>query len=56
MTAALSEEQLKSWLASIPAKRAATVEDIAGACLFLASDLSSYVTGTCIDVNGGMYL
>ena len=55
MTAALSEEQLKSWLASIPAKRAATVEDIAGACLFLASDLSSYVTGTCIDVNGGMY-
>lgn len=55
MTEVLSEDQLKSWLASIPAKRAATVEDIASACVFLASDLASYITGTCIDVNGGMY-
>lgn len=55
MTAALSPEQLKSWTDTIPLKRAATSEDIAGAVVFLASDLASYITGSTIDVNGGLY-
>ncbi|WP_295365724.1 3-oxoacyl-[acyl-carrier-protein] reductase [uncultured Succinivibrio sp.] len=55
MTAALNEEQLKAWTNSIPLKRAATVEDIAGAAVFLASDLAAYITGSTIDVNGGLH-
>lgn len=39
-----------------PLPRAASPDEIAGACLFLACDLSSYVTGTTIDVNGGAYM
>ena len=39
-----------------PLGRAGSPEEIAGACLFLACDLSSYVTGTTLDVNGGAYL
>lgn len=41
-------------ISGIPLKRAGTVEDVAGATLFLASDLASYVTGQVIDVNGGL--
>ncbi len=55
MTAALKPEQLKAWTDTIPLKRAATSEDIAGAVVFLASDLASYITGSVIDVNGGLY-
>ncbi len=55
MTAALKPEQLKAWTDTIPLKRAATVDDIAGAVVFLASDLASYITGSTIDVNGGLY-
>lgn len=55
MTAALKPEQLKAWTDTIPLKRAATASDIAGAVVFLASDLASYITGTVIDVNGGLY-
>jgi NAD(P)-dependent dehydrogenase (short-subunit alcohol dehydrogenase family) len=40
----------------IPLKRAGRAEDIANACLFLASDLSAYVTGTTLDVNGGSHI
>ncbi|MDO8685130.1 MAG: SDR family NAD(P)-dependent oxidoreductase [Clostridiales bacterium] len=39
---------------SIPLGRIGTAEDVAGSVLFLASDLSNYITGACIDVNGGM--
>lgn len=55
MTAALKPEQLKAWTDTIPLKRAATAKDIAGAALFLASEMASYITGTVIDVNGGLY-
>lgn len=55
MTAALKPEQLQAWTDSIPLKRAATADDIAGAVVFLASDLASYITGTTLDVNGGLY-
>lgn len=55
MTAALKPEQLKAWTDTIPLKRAATAEDIAGAVVFLSSDLASYITGSVIDVNGGLY-
>lgn len=39
---------------TVPLKRLGTAEDVAGVVLFLASDLSKYLTGACIDVNGGM--
>ena len=43
-------------LKGIPLNRLGEADDVAGACLFLASDLSSYLTGTVIDVNGGMLI
>ena len=52
----VTEEQFKSIVASIPLQRAGKPSDIAGACLFLASDLSAYLTGTTIDVNGGSHI
>ena len=54
MTEALPEETVKQWRASIPLKRGGTPEDIANTTLFLASDLSAYVTGQVISVCGGM--
>ena len=54
MTESLDPTVLEGWLESIPLKRAGSVEDIANACLFLGSDLSSYVTGQVLSVNGGM--
>ena len=54
MTAQLSEDVRKEWAAKIPLKRGGTPEDIAKVCVFLASDLSSYVTGQTIHVCGGM--
>ena len=54
MTESLDPKVLEGWLESIPLKRAGSVEDIANACLFLGSDLSSYVTGQVLSVNGGM--
>ncbi len=54
MTDALSEEVKAAWLKNIPLRRAGTVEDIAKVCLFLASDLSSYVSGQVIQIDGGM--
>ncbi|MCM1519303.1 MAG: 3-oxoacyl-[acyl-carrier-protein] reductase [Lachnoclostridium sp.] len=54
MTAALPEEVRKDWAQKIPLRRAGQVEDIANVATFLASDLSSYVSGQVIQVDGGM--
>lgn len=55
MTARLSEEVKKGWIEKIPLKRPGYPEDIANVVLFLASDLSSYVTGQVISICGGMH-
>ncbi|MBQ5393879.1 MAG: 3-oxoacyl-[Alistipes sp.] len=54
MTAALSEEVREQWAKSIPLRRGGTPEDVAKVALFLASDLSAYVTGQTIHCCGGM--
>ena len=54
MTEAVPEELRKEWLKIIPKNRAGSVEEVADVCLFLASDLSTYVTGQVIGVDGGM--
>jgi 3-oxoacyl-[acyl-carrier protein] reductase len=54
MTEKLGEEAIKNWRESIPLKRGGTAEDVANTALFLASDLSTYVTGQVINVCGGM--
>jgi 3-oxoacyl-[acyl-carrier protein] reductase len=54
MTAALDEKVIQQWREGIPLKRGGSVEDVANLCLFLASDMSAYITGQCINVCGGM--
>ncbi|MBU82460.1 MAG: 3-oxoacyl-[acyl-carrier-protein] reductase [Flammeovirgaceae bacterium] len=54
MTNLLAEDILKKWKETIPLKRGGNVEDVANACLFLASDLSKYITGQVLQVDGGM--
>ena len=54
MTQALPEDIRKEWINKIPLRRGGTVEDIANVATFLASDMSSYVTGQVIQVDGGM--
>ena len=54
MTAALPEEVRKDWMTKIPLRRGGQTEDIANVATFLASDMSSYVTGQVIQVDGGM--
>ncbi len=54
MTAKLGEETVKGWTDAIPLKRGGTPEDIANTCVFLASDLATYITGQVINVDGGM--
>ena len=54
MTDQLSEDVKKQWAAQIPLRRGGTPEDVANVCTFLASDLSSYVTGQVIPCCGGM--
>ncbi len=54
MTAKLDEATVQSWRESIPLKRGGSPDDIANACVFLASDLSTYVTGQVLNVDGGM--
>ncbi len=54
MTEVLDEKVVEEWRNSIPLKRGGNPKDIAGTCVWLASDLSSYVTGQIIHVNGGL--
>ncbi len=54
MTQAVKEDIRKAWVDNIPLKRAGQVEDVANAVLFLASDMSTYITGQVIGVDGGM--
>jgi len=54
MTAKLSEDVKKAWVEQIPLKRGGTPDDVANSCIFLGSDLSSYITGQVLPVCGGM--
>lgn len=54
MTDKLSAEVVEGWRNAIPLKRGGTPEDVANVCVFLASDMSAYITGQTINVDGGM--
>lgn len=54
MTAALDEKTVQGWRDAIPLKRGGQPEDVANACVFLASDRSSYISGQVLNVDGGM--
>ena len=54
MTAKLPEDLVQGWRSGIPLKRGGSPEDIANACVFLGSDLSNYITGQVLNVDGGM--
>ncbi|WP_272149297.1 3-oxoacyl-[acyl-carrier-protein] reductase [Tenacibaculum aiptasiae] len=54
MTAKLDDKVVEGWRNEIPLKRGGTPKDIANACVFLASDMSAYVTGQTLSVDGGM--
>lgn len=52
----VTDDKFQEIVAAIPLKRAGKARDVAGVCLFLASDLSAYVTGATLDVNGGSHI
>ena len=54
MTAALDEKMVQTWRDAIPLKRGGTPEDVAASAVFLASDMSNYITGQVLQVDGGM--
>ncbi len=54
MTAGLDEKVVQTWRDSIPLKRGGSPEDVANACVFLASNSSTYITGQVLQVNGGL--
>jgi 3-oxoacyl-[acyl-carrier protein] reductase len=54
MTDKLDEKTVQGWRDAIPLKRGGSTEDVANACLFLASDLSTYISGQVLQVDGGM--
>lgn len=54
MTGALDPKVVEGWREGIPLKRGGTAEDVANACVFLASDMSAYITGQTLNVCGGM--
>ncbi len=55
MTEVLDQKVVEEWRNGIPLKRGGKPEDVANACLYLASDLSSYVTGQVLSVDGGLH-
>jgi 3-oxoacyl-[acyl-carrier protein] reductase len=54
MTGKLDEKTVQSWRDAIPLKRGGRPEDVANACVFLASDMSTYISGQVLQVDGGM--
>lgn len=56
MTAKLPEDVKKNWIENIPLKRSGTTDDVANICIFLACDLSTYVTGQVLSIDGGMHM
>ena len=54
MTDNLSQSIIQGWTENIPLKRPGESADVANLCLFLASDLSNYITGQVINVDGGL--
>ena len=54
MTAVLDEKMVQSWRDAIPMKRGGTPDDVADITVFLASDMSTYITGQVLQVDGGM--
>jgi len=56
MTEALDAEVRKGWMDTIPLKRGGSPKDVANTCLFLASDMSAYITGQTLSVCGGMLM
>lgn len=56
MTGELNEKALEDWLKNIPLKRAGQGDDVANACVFLGSDMSKYITGQVLQVDGGMLM
>ncbi|REG84505.1 3-oxoacyl-[acyl-carrier-protein] reductase [Algoriphagus antarcticus] len=55
MTAVLDEKTVQAWRDGIPMKRGGRPEEVADACVFLGSDMSSYISGQVLQVNGAMY-
>ncbi len=56
VTSSVSEDRLRDLTAGIPLGRPGRPEEVAASCMFLASDLSSYITGATLDVNGGSHI
>ncbi|MGB0423029.1 MAG: 3-oxoacyl-[acyl-carrier-protein] reductase [Flavobacteriales bacterium] len=56
MTNALDEKTVQEWRDAIPLKRGGSTEDVANLALFLASDMSTYITGQVVNVDGGMLM
>ena len=54
MTDKLNQDTVKEWRKAIPLRRGGSPEDVANACVFLASDMSAYITGQTLNVDGGM--
>ena len=54
MTGKLPEDVVNGWRDAIPLKRGGSPEDVANVCVFLASDMSAYITGQVLNVDGGL--